>query len=260
MFQQLKGLTPWWNRRRQRRATAGACFETETDLYGSDIVTAPANSAEQCQAQCQATPGCAFFTFSNRCMLKTSDKDKRRIGSAVSGPRICSNGYNAPIYSGGATGAGCFEAGTDYYGGDLATASASSAEQCQAQCQATPGCSFFTFSGRCLLKTSDKDKRRTGSAVSGPRVCSSVRRSTPAAVPAAAPAAAPAESLLPPCTSNSWEQQLMDGYMHSLWDAIKTNPCVQCGKCLALWHTTSQRPSEIGVLHALVFGGRAAPV
>ena len=83
------------------------CFEWDTNFNGYDINaneddenycagSGKRNSKYKCQQLCQATAGCAFFTYNPQnqfCHLKTSDNGRLdyRLESKgiVSGPKFC---------------------------------------------------------------------------------------------------------------------------------------------------------------------------
>ena len=83
-------------------AESTGCFEWHTNFNGYDINGNAAdenfsegsgkrNSKYECQQLCQATPGCAFFTYNpvaQFCYLKTSDVGRSEFRGIVSGPKF----------------------------------------------------------------------------------------------------------------------------------------------------------------------------
>jgi len=71
------------------------CFDYDTDYYGNDVSEGqytPVASPEDCMSDCQASPGCEYWTWDRNyhgaCWHKTA-KDKRPSPGLVSGPRSC---------------------------------------------------------------------------------------------------------------------------------------------------------------------------
>ena len=86
-------------------AESVGCFEWNTNFDRNDINafeddenyfagSGKRNSKYECQQLCQATTGCAFFTYNPQmqfCHLKTSDNGRIYLKGVVSGPKFCGN-------------------------------------------------------------------------------------------------------------------------------------------------------------------------
>lgn len=88
----------------------------------------------------------------------------------------------------------CFEDQFDYYGNDLSKDTASSASDCQSQCQFHTQCEYFTFrrvlvdQGVCWLKTSAAGRRAISTpTVSGPKRCGAATAGGTTSASASAP-------------------------------------------------------------------------
>ena len=73
---------------------------------------------------------------------------------------------------------GCFEEGIDYHGHDLNPGqyvSTESASACQAACQQTSGCEFWTwdssYNNACWMKSGEGTKTENDRVTSGPKNC-----------------------------------------------------------------------------------------
>ncbi|CBZ54549.1 hypothetical protein NCLIV_049780 [Neospora caninum Liverpool] len=134
-----------------------SCFKTNVEFTGVEIQSLVTNAASQCQSACQANILCSFFTFyrhERRCVLKSSETGKPLrelpVGFAISGMKFCSsNDTHDSVPQ-------CAVYNTEYLGQESGSqATTSSALHCQALCQNSLACNFFTYhsqDGRCVLK------------------------------------------------------------------------------------------------------------
>jgi hypothetical protein len=129
---------------------AADCFIRRCDYPGNDLSQVTGvTSGTACQAACQATSGCLFFTYNgdnNMCFLKTASSALNCAYDAniMVGPKVCID---------------CFVRGCDY---DAAASpvvqqlTAGSGFECQAACKANSACLAFTFNGdnnNCFLQS-----------------------------------------------------------------------------------------------------------
>ncbi|KAF4640288.1 PAN domain-containing protein [Toxoplasma gondii] len=133
------------------------CFQTNVEFIGVELQSLVTNFAAQCQSACQANALCSFFTFyrlERRCVLKSSETGRPQrelpVGFAISGMKFCSSNDNHD------SGPQCAVYNTEYVGQECGShATASSALHCQALCQQSSVCNFFTYhsqDGRCVLQ------------------------------------------------------------------------------------------------------------
>ncbi|KAF0713974.1 hypothetical protein As57867_004114, partial [Aphanomyces stellatus] len=160
----------------------------DVDFQGNDITsTTQANPANCCQ-DCVATPGCQVYNWDNGvCYLKSAQ-----------GPRVSAPGTVSGVLSTGPTpkpspttpGTCSVLKDVDLDGADIKSTSQAKAENCCADCQATPGCKAYNwFDGVCYLKSAQGNKSPLPGAVSG--VLSSQPVSTPAPTPVPTPKPTP---------------------------------------------------------------------
>ena len=79
----------------------GSCFEKGVDYFGNDLSNGQYKStptAAACQAHCQASPGCNFWTwdpgYNNACWKKTAKGPKKSVARLTSGPKNCDQNGN----------------------------------------------------------------------------------------------------------------------------------------------------------------------
>ncbi|PHJ21681.1 pan domain protein [Cystoisospora suis] len=167
-------------------AGSASCFEAGVDYIGSDLEKIEGGlieSAEDCQAVCQQSNDCFYFTWvaaSKNCYLKglfaqLGRRQDSTTAGVVSGARFCSDSDLEESSS-------CFERDVDYEGFDVDKSESGKvpgAWACQLLCQQHADCSFFSWvqeSKNCYLKSaSAADAKKSDSTtigmISGPKVC-----------------------------------------------------------------------------------------
>ncbi|RHY24828.1 hypothetical protein DYB32_008673 [Aphanomyces invadans] len=116
------------------------------DYEGHDIAFTTRQSADECTADCQSTPGCKLFVwFEGQCWLKSSKGATRYLP----GRNSCVLERSTPST---ATCPG-LEYNVDYAGYDISYTDRNSAAECTADCQKTLGCKAFVwYQNQCWLK------------------------------------------------------------------------------------------------------------
>ncbi|OQR84980.1 carbohydrate-binding protein [Achlya hypogyna] len=144
--------------------------ELDVDYYGNDIVSIPRASPDACCADCDATPNCIAYVWSEYsgrglCNLKHTKGPTSVATGAVAGVKS----------SGSAATCGELEADTSYDGVEITSTLRQAPSACCQDCADTPACTFFVWSsGTCSLR---KDQ---GSKVTAPgAVASTLRRPPP---------------------------------------------------------------------------------
>ncbi|RLN87636.1 hypothetical protein DYB28_010143 [Aphanomyces astaci] len=106
------------------------------DYEGHDISATSRESADECVADCQNTPGCKLFVwFQGQCWLKSQKGNTHYLP----GRNSCVLEASTPST---ATCRG-LEANVDYAGYDISYTDRTSPADCTADCQKTPGCKLF---------------------------------------------------------------------------------------------------------------------
>ncbi len=179
------------------------CFMDNVYYYLGDLtVNRQRNfsSAEECQDECLTSDDCNFWTWlkpghrlgGTFCLLKKSLDYQKIDPLTISGPKYCPSKAKSPFDMPMTTATippipsptpkGCYEDNLDYYLGDLTVnrrRNFISAEQCQAECQYSDGCNYWTwlkpghpFGGTfCFLKSRIDHRRSDTSTLSGPKHC-----------------------------------------------------------------------------------------
>ncbi|KAH9092241.1 hypothetical protein LEN26_018572 [Aphanomyces euteiches] len=123
-----------------------AALSDNTDYAGNDIGSTQRASAGLCCADCNATPGCKLYVWTNHnggtCWLK-STYGKRSF--ALGAMAAATGNQCSPLAS-----------NSDYAAGDIGSTQSSSDVNCCGDCQATPGCKLYVWTkhdgGTCWLK------------------------------------------------------------------------------------------------------------
>ena len=140
----------------RRLCQCRGCSEVGVDYSGSDVASASASSAHECQLHCARDAQCNFYTFahdgSNRCWLKGSVSGRAPQALRTSGPKACGHWTHAADHHCGGVNVDPLEDGTVYGH----TPGAGGAEACKALCAASPSCTAFVWrvsDSACLWKT-----------------------------------------------------------------------------------------------------------
>ncbi|CAK4630357.1 unnamed protein product [Aphanomyces euteiches] len=134
-------------------------FQTDVDYYGFDLSQTSRKSADDCCVDCEATPGCKLFVWSDHnggtCWLKHTKGKASKSPGAKSGVLI----DTAPF-------CGNLEWNVDYPGNDIDSTNRASADECCDDCKANSECKLFAWAdfegGTCWLKAA-KGKKTTHS-------------------------------------------------------------------------------------------------
>jgi hypothetical protein len=86
------------------------CIEDKFDYTGDDIATTSAESALDCQMQCEKNPKCQFWTWGKpsgsdvkKCFLKDHIKERKENDDTTSGTKDCSSNKNICFFRPAAT-------------------------------------------------------------------------------------------------------------------------------------------------------------
>ncbi|ETW05550.1 hypothetical protein H310_03300 [Aphanomyces invadans] len=123
-------------------------LENNTDYLGNDLTSTKQTQPDACCADCENTPRCKLFVWSNylggTCWLKHTKGTKVVSNGAIAG-QLPTSATCTPI-----------EDNVDYFGNDIKSTSRASADACCADCDNTAGCKLFVWSnyngGTCWLK------------------------------------------------------------------------------------------------------------
>ncbi|CAK4085037.1 unnamed protein product [Aphanomyces euteiches] len=133
--------------------------QTDVDYYGFDLSQTSRKSADDCCGDCESTPGCKLFVWSDHnggtCWLKHTKGKTSKSPGAKSGMLI----DTAPF-------CGNLEWNVDYPGNDIDSTNRASADECCVDCKANSECKLFVWTdfegGTCWLKAA-KGKKTTHS-------------------------------------------------------------------------------------------------
>ncbi|RHZ02906.1 hypothetical protein DYB31_007149 [Aphanomyces astaci] len=155
--------------------TTCGTLEDNTDYAGNDLTSTKQEAAESCCADCEKTPGCQLFVWSNHnggtCWLKHTKGAKVIVVGAKAGSLPTSTTC-APIVS-----------DVDYVGNDIKSTRQTSADACCGDCKATSGCKLFVWNnyngGTCWLKHTQGAKvtvvgAKASLLLAGPPSCGAV--------------------------------------------------------------------------------------
>ncbi|KAF0699868.1 Aste57867_9578 [Aphanomyces stellatus] len=139
-------------------------LDENTDYAGNDLTSTKQTKPEACCADCQNTPNCKAFVWTNTnsgtCWLKSAKGERKVLVGAKAGAVPTDNNS-----------CGRLEDNTDYAGNDLTSTTQSKADACCADCQNTPKCKVFVWSnfngGTCWLKSAKGAKTSSPGAKAG---------------------------------------------------------------------------------------------
>ncbi|KAG9400540.1 hypothetical protein AC1031_010755 [Aphanomyces cochlioides] len=130
-------------------------IQTDVDYYGFDLNQTSRKSADSCCADCEATPGCKLFVWSDHnggtCWLKHTKGKASKSPGAKSAVLI----DTAPF-------CGNLKWNVDYPGNDIDSTNRASAHECCVDCKANRECKLFVWTdfegGTCWLKSAKGTK------------------------------------------------------------------------------------------------------
>ncbi|ETV64605.1 hypothetical protein H257_18528 [Aphanomyces astaci] len=126
--------------------TTCGSLEDDTHYAGGDFASTNQATAESCCGDCENTPGCTLFGWSNHsggtCWLKDTK-----------GLRVTLVGAKAGFLLAGPSSCGAVESNVDFVGENVAQVSADQAADCCAACHSHQACNAYSWlGGVCYLK------------------------------------------------------------------------------------------------------------
>ncbi|KAF0714334.1 Aste57867_3911 [Aphanomyces stellatus] len=143
-------------------ALAQTCsIQPDVDYPGNDLSTTTQDDPANCCSDCQNTPGCKAYNWdSGVCYLKSKKSKPVPSPGAVSGVLIPTTHIPPPTCA--------VQKNVDFDGLDIGSTGQDVSGNCCADCQAMPGCKFYTwYQGVCYLKAKQGRLSNLPGAVSG---------------------------------------------------------------------------------------------